>query len=167
MFLKQQIRNDLNFALKKKEETTVMTLRMLNAAILNKEKAKRSKIAKEKELSGKELTEKSQLTEKELIEAVFSEVKKRKESILEYKKWGREDSARKEKKEIEVLKKYLPEQLPEKEIKKLAEEVIGAVGAKEIKDMGKVMAELMPKVKGKAEGSLVSKIVKELLTPAK
>jgi len=66
---------------------------------------------------------------------------------------------------MDILQKYMPEQLSEEEIKKLAKEAIEKTGAKEIKDMGKVMQELMPKVKGKAEGSLVSKIVKELLTP--
>ena len=71
----------------------------------------------------------------------------------------------KETKEKEILEKYLPEQLSEEEIKKLVKEAIEKIGAKEIKDMGKVMAELMPQVKGKADGSLVSKIVKELLTP--
>jgi uncharacterized protein YqeY len=73
--------------------------------------------------------------------------------------------AEKEKKEIEVLKKYLPEQLSGEEIKKIAEEAIKKTEAKEMKDMGKVMAELMPQVKGRADGATVSKIVKELLSP--
>ena len=68
---------------------------------------------------------------------------------------------------MKILQNYLPEQLSEEEIKKLIEEAIKKTGAKEIKDMGKVMAELMPKLKGKADGVLVSKIVKELLTPSK
>ena len=65
---------------------------------------------------------------------------------------------------MEILEKYLPEQLSEEGVKRLVTEAIAKVGATEIKDVGKVMAELMPKVKGKADGSLVSKIVKESLT---
>jgi len=75
--------------------------------------------------------------------------------------------AGKEKKEVVILQKYLPEQLAENEIRKLAEEVILKAGAGEIKDMGKVLATLMPQLKGKADGSLVSQIVKELLLRSK
>ena len=163
--LKEKIQNDLNTALKGKKDIEVGTLRMLSAAILNKEKEKRAKLAKgEEKLTEKELVEKSRLTDEETVEVISSEVKKRKEAILEFEKGEREDLVEKEKKEIEVLKKYLPEQLPEEEIKKLAQEVIDKVEATEMKDMGKVMAELMPQVRGRAEGGLVSKIVKDLLT---
>ena len=168
MTLKEKIKNDLIQALKGKKETEASTLRMLSAAILNKEKEKRYKLSKQKpELTEKELEQESQLTDEEVIEAVSSEIKKRKESILEFEKGERLDLAEKEKAEIEILEKYLPEQLSEEEIKKLAKEVIEKVGAKELKDMGKVMAELMPQVKGKADGSTVSKIVKELLLISK
>ena len=172
---KKQIQQDLNSAVKEKKKIETSTLRMLNAAIINKEKEKRYKIAKaEPELTEEELIEKSQLTDEEVIEVISSEVKKRKESILEFEKGLQpalhpsrkkyiEDLVEKEKKEIEVLNKYLPEQLSEENIKKLAKEAIEKVGAVEPKDMGKVMQELMPQVKGKADGSTVSKIVKELL----
>ena len=70
----------------------------------------------------------------------------------------------KEKEEIKVLQKYLPEQLSEEEIKSIVEEVIAKVGAEGMKDIGRIMAELMPKVKGKAEGDLVIKIVRETLS---
>lgn len=162
--LKHKIQEELNQAIKKSEEPTRSTLRVLLAAILNKEKEKRYKIAKEqKEAVEKELVEKSVLTDDEIIEVVASEVKKRKEAILEFGKGKRQDLVEKEKAEMEVLQKYLPEQISEEEIKKLVKEAIDKIGAKEIRDMGKVMAELMPKVKGRADGSLVSKIVKELL----
>ena len=165
MTLKERIQNDLMEALKTKRELAASTLRMLNAAILNKEKEKRYKIAKaEPELTEKELIKKSQLIDEEVIDVISSEAKKRKEAILEFEKGGREDLVKKEKKEMEILEKYLPEQLSEEEIRKLIKETIKKVGAKEQKDIGKVMAELMPKLKGKADGSLVSKIVKELLT---
>lgn len=164
MSLKQKIQQTLKTAQKEKKEIEISTLRMLRAAILNKEKEKRYKLSKEKpELKEEELEKESQLTDEEVIEVVSSEVKKRKEAILGFEKGERKDLAEKEKKELEILKKYLPEQLPEEEIKKLAREAIEKIGATEIKDMGKVMSELMPRVKGKAEGDQVSKIVKELL----
>jgi len=164
MSLKEQIQQDLNSAIKGKKKIEVSTLRMLNAQILNKEKEKRYKLSKEKpELTEEELEKESQLTDEEVIEVISSEIKKRKESILEFEKGERQDLVEKEKKEIEVLKKYLPEQLSEEEIKKLVKVAIETVEAKEPKDMGKVMAELMPQIKGKADGATVSKIVKELL----
>jgi uncharacterized protein YqeY len=166
MILKEKIQEDLNQAVKKKEELESGVLRMLSAAILNKEKEKRFKLNKqEPELKEEELAEKSQLTDEEVIDVISSEIKKRKESISEFEKGNRQDLAEKEKKEIEVLKKYLPEQLSGEEIKKIAEEAIKKTEAKEMKDMGKVMAELMPQVKGRADGATVSKIVKELLSP--
>jgi len=162
--LKQIIQADLTEALKKGDEVARSTLRMLSAAILSKEKEKRYRISKEEsELTEQELAEKSNLTNEEIIEVVSSENKKRKEAILGFEKGERKELAEKEKAEKEVLKKYLPEQLLEEEIKRLAKEAVEKVGAKEIKDMGKVMAEMMPKVKGRADGNTVSKIVKELL----
>jgi len=175
--LKSKIQEDSKKALKKKDEISSSALRMLLAAILNKEKEKRYKIAKtEPELIEEELIEKSQLTDEEVTEVMSSEVKKRKESILEFEKGERQNLAEKEKKELEVLNKYLPEQLSEEDIKKLAKEAIAALRASlapserekvGLKNMGKVMQELMPQVKGEADGSLVSKIVKELLIPPK
>ncbi len=164
MTLKENIQEDLKSALKEKKELEVATLRMLLAAIQNKETEKRTKFWRQKpEAQSEELEKESHLTETEVLEVIFSEIKKRKEAILEYEKGKREELAKKEKAESEILEKYLPEQLPEEEIKKLATEAIDKVGAKGIKDLGKVMAELMPKVKGRVEGSLVSKIVKELI----
>jgi len=166
MALKGNIRENLKEAVKNREELKSSVLRLLLSAIFNKEKEKRYKLSKEKpELSGEELEEESQLNDEEVIEVISSEVKKRKESILEFEKGKREDLVEKEKKELDILQKYLPEQLSEEELQKLAKEAIDKTGAKEIKDMGKVMQEVMPKVKGKADGTLVSKIVKELLIP--
>lgn len=163
--LKQTIKQELQEALKAKREIEVSTLRLLLAAIVNKEKEKRADVAKaEKGLKEEELVEKSQLTDEEIIPVLSSEVKQRKEAILEFEKGKREDLVRKEKEEMKVLQKYLPEQISEQEIEKLAKETIEKVGASNLKDMGKVMGALMPKLKGRAEGSLVSKIVKELLT---
>ena len=180
--IKETIQGDFKKSLKEKKEIEISTLRMLNSAIFNREKEKRYKLIlrrcsglrlslsnafsqQKPDLKEKDLEKESQLTDEEIIEVVSSEVKKRKEAIVEFKKGGREDLVEKEKKEMEILMKYLPEQLSEEEIKKLAKEIIKEIGAESMKDMGKVMGNLMPKVKGKAEGSLVSKIVKELLTP--
>jgi hypothetical protein len=164
MNLKEKIREDLNEAVKKREALGSSVLRLLLAAILNKEKEKRYKVySADPKLKEEELAKKSQLTEEEVTEVIFSEVKKRKESILEFKKGKREDLVQKETKEMELLKKYLPEQLSEEEIKKMAEEIVKKLGAQSLKDIGKVMSELMPKLKGRADGSLAGKVVKDLL----
>ncbi len=163
--IKQKIQTDLTQAIKKGDEIDRSVLRMLLAAILSKEKEKRYKTSKEKpDLNEEELAEKSILTGEEIIEVIFSEVKKRKEAIEGFEKGKREDLVKREKAELEILQVYLPEQLPEEEIKKIVKEAIEKTEAKEMKDMGKVMGEIMPKVKGKADGGMVSKIVKELLS---
>jgi len=164
MSLKEKIKQDINLALKGGKATEVSVLRLVNAAVLNKEKEKRYKISKEKPgLSETELQEKSQLTEEEMLEVIAGEAKKRRESIVEFEKGGRNELSLKEKSELEILKKYLPEQMSEEDLKKLVAEAVEKVGAKNPQDIGKVMQELMPKVKGKADGNLVSKIVKESL----
>ena len=162
--LKEQIQKDINEAAKNKEELRLQVLRMLSAAILNREKEKRYKISKEKQGAPEEdLARASWLIEEGVLETLFSEVKKRKEAIIEFKKGNREDLVKKEEMELEILRKYLPEQLSEEEIKRLAKEAIAKVGAKEPKDIGRAIAELMPRIKGKAEGGDVSRIIKELL----
>lgn len=162
--LKQTIQDDLNRAIKAGEEVTRSTLRVLLAAILNREKEKRYKVSKEEpELTDEELVKRSNLIDQEIIGVISFEVKKSKEAILEFEKGKRDDLAGKEKAEIKVLQKYLPEQLSEEEIKNLVREAVKKTEAKDIKDMGKVMAEVMTKVKGRADGSVVSRIVKELL----
>lgn len=155
MALKQQIQSNSTDALKSGDTEVLSTLRMLLASISAKEKEKRYKLKLEKD---------ADLTDEEIIDTVSSEIKKRKDAITLYDQGNRPELAEKEKKEIEILKKYLPEQLSQEEIKKLVQESIVKAGAKDIKDMGKVMADLNPKVKGKADGGEVSKIVKELLS---
>jgi hypothetical protein len=160
--LKEQIKSDTTNAQKSGNEFVLGTLRMLLASILTKEKDKRYK----EKLEGE-----PQLLDEEIISVISSEIKKRKDAITLYNQGNRSELAEKESKEIEVLQKYLPEQLPAEEIKKLVEESIAKVRA-EIKDpstgsgqvMGKVMADLNPKIKGRADSGEVSKIVKELLS---
>ena len=102
-------------------------------------------------------------TDEDVISVIQKEAKQRRDSIEEFGKAGRQELVDKEKRELEILKAYLPEQMGEDEIKKLVEETISQTGAKSIQDMGKVMAALMPKIKGKVSGSLTSQIVKEQL----
>ena len=163
--IKQKLQEDLREAVKKKEELRTSVLRMLNSAIHNREIEKKTKLRKTGEITEQDLIKKGQLTDEEITETIFSEIKKRKEAISEFEKGKREDLVEKEKKEIEILEKYMPEQLTEEDIKKLAKEIIEKLGAREMRDMGKVMGQIIPKIKGKAEGSVISRIVKELLTP--
>lgn len=164
--LKQKIQSDMKEALKSGDVFLLGVLRMVLASFISKEKEKRYKISKSKsgiEESG--LLKESELADEEIIETIMSEIKKRKDAIVLYKKGNRPELAEKEQKEIKILEKYLPEQLSEEELKKLVEESISKIGAKEMKDMGKVMADLNLKIKGKADSGEASKIVKELLLP--
>lgn len=162
--LKQQIQDTVKEALKSGDSFVSTTLRMVLASVTSKEKEKRYNISKVKpEASEEDLIKESELTDEEILNVITSEVKKRKDAIALYERGNRQELADKEKKEIEILQKYLPEQLSLEELRKLIEEAINKVGVKEMKDMGKVMAELNPKVKGKADGGDISKIVKELL----
>ncbi|MBI2450125.1 MAG: GatB/YqeY domain-containing protein [Candidatus Nealsonbacteria bacterium] len=154
MSFKEKIQQDLIEALKAKKELKTSVLRMLLASILNKEKDKRYKLKENQD---------TLLTDEEILEVVSLEAKKRKEAAELYEKGGRSELAAKEKSELEILQKYLPEQLSADEIKKLVIQAVAKSGAKEQKDMGKVMVILMPQVKGRANGNLVSQIVKESL----
>jgi len=163
--LKEKIEEDFKKALKERNEIEISTLRLLKNEIFNKEKEKRYKIAKENpSLSEKELGKESQLTEEEIKKVILSEIKKRKEAIVEFEKGKREDLVEKEKKELEILKRYLPDLLSKEELEKIVRETIEEVGAQSLKDLGKVMKEIMKKVKGRAEGDEVLKIVKKFLS---
>ena len=162
--LKETIFQNLNSAVKEKRVLEVSVLRQLLAVFLNKEKEKRFKLSKEQpDISVSDLEKESVLNDEEAVKSISSEAKKRKESITEFEKGGRKDLVEKEKKELEILEKYLPKQLEEDEIKQLVKQAIEKTGTKSIKEIGKVMAELMPQIKGKADGGLVNKIVRELL----
>jgi len=163
--LKEQIKADIKEAMKAHNELVVGTLRLLAASIFSREKERRYKISKEKpETPEESLIKESELNDEGIIEVISSEIKKRKDAIALYTQGNRPELAEKEQKEIEIIKKYLPEQLSSEEIKKLVEESVAKTAAKEMRDMGKVMADLNPKIKGKADSGEVSKIVKELLT---
>ena len=118
MSLFEQIKEDLNKAVKERKETESLVLRQLLASVLNKEKEKRYKLGREG-IDGKDLDDKSHLSEEELLEVVGYEAKKRRESIVEFGKGKRDDLVAKEKSELEILEKYLPAQLGKEEIKSI------------------------------------------------
>lgn len=157
--LKEKINEDFKAAFKEKKETQLSVLKMLKAAILNKEKDKEYQINK----LGKDSALAS-LTEDEIIDVISSEIKKMRDSLALFTQGGRDDLAESAKAEIEILLRYLPEQMSEDEIRKLVAQAIGETAAASIKDMGKVMGKLMPQVKGKADSGLVGKLVKEALS---
>lgn len=144
--MKEQLLQDLKEAMKNKDTLMKDTITMLRAAILQVEKDNLKT-----------------LNDDEICAIVAKEVKKRKESVTEYENAGRQDIADNLKREIEILSKYLPEQLSEEEIAKMVDEAIAESGAASPRDMGKVMGILRPKTQGKADGKVVSDIVKEKL----
>ena len=161
--LKEKINQDYKDAFKAKEEKKVAVLRMLNAAIKNKELEKRLKLLKTVTESA-ELQKQSQLNDEEVVAVLGTEVKRRKDSVEQFKSGGRTELASGEEEELKILSAYLPEQMGENELRKIIAEAIKESGAAGAADLGKVMKVLMPRVKGKADGGLVNRIVKEELT---
>jgi len=156
--LKDKINEDFKAAFKEKKEGEVSVLKMLKAAVLNKEKEKQFQLGK----AGEDAAQ-AALTDDDVIAVVSAEVKKLRDAIALFEQGGRADLAAQNKKEIEVLMRYLPAQLGEDEIKKIVADAIAQAGAATAKDMGKVMGILMPKIKGRADSGLVGKLVKEAL----
>ncbi len=103
-------------------------------------------------------------TDEDVLSVISKEAKQRKDSIEQFTNAKRLDLVDKEKKELEMLQVYLPQQMDENKIREIVKETINQTGAKTMAEIGKVMGALMPKVKGKADGALVSKIVRETLT---
>lgn len=148
MGLKEKLQADLTDAIRSRNEVVSGTVRMLLAAITNEEVA--GKAAKV-------------LTDAEIITVLSREVKKRREAVEAYTQAKRDDLAGKEKAEAAVIANYLPEQLSEGEIKKLIADAIAETGAKGPAGMGLVMKVLQPKIAGKADGGVVSGLVKAAL----
>lgn len=162
MTLKEKINQDFKEALKSKEALKVSVLRMVNSSVKNREMDKRAKLMKSG-ISDDTLEQESQLNDEEILYVLSSELKKRKDSIQQYEQGGRSELAEQEKQEAKILSVYLPEPMVEEEIRKVIGESIKESGACGAQDLGKVMKVLMPKIKGKADGNLVNKIVKEEL----
>lgn len=163
--LTEEIKKDLISALKEKNESAVSTLRMVTSSIFNKEMDKRVKILQaEPGLAEEQLKEKVKLSDEEVAEVVSSEVKKRRDSIAGFEQGGRDDLVAKEKAELDILMKYLPKELTEEEIIAIVRSAKEKTNAASIKDIGILMKEVSPQTKGKADGNLVAKIVKEELS---
>jgi uncharacterized protein YqeY len=145
--IKDKIDKDIIEAMKQHSETALTVLRMLKSSIKN------SEIQKQKELD-----------ESDILGVIQSQIKSRKDSIELYKQGGRMELAQKEQDEIDILAKYLPEQMGETEIRDVILKAIQETGATSMQDMGKVMGKIMPETKGRADSSLVSQIVKEELS---
>src|SRR3989344_6898757 len=160
--LKEKLQNDMKEAMKTGDATRRMVLSLLQSAIKNKELEKRSKLSKLGTDAAK-FEELSMLSDEEIMDVISSEAKKRKESIESYEKGGREELAQKERDELIILMEYMPEQMPEDEIRTEAKKAISEIGTTDIKEIGKVLGVLMPKLKGRADGQTVSRIVKEEL----
>lgn len=144
--LTEKIEKDLIEAMKAHNETNVSVLRMLKSAIKNQE-----------------IQKQTELKDEDVMSVIQSQIKQRQDSIALYEQGQRTELAEKEKTEIGILIKYLPEQMSEEKIREIVKKAVIDSGASSIQEMGKVMGVLMPQVKGKADGSLVSKIVKEEL----
>ena len=133
MSLREKINQQFNTALKNKDKTLVSTLRLIMAAIKDKDIANRSSEKKEA------------LKDQEIIKVLQKMKKQRQDSADLYKKGGREELLKTEEEEIEIINTFLPKQLSEEETKKICEEIIKSIGASSIKDMGKIMGTLKKK----------------------
>ena len=147
MNLNDRRMNDLKDAMKNKDSFKLSVIRMVKGAI---------QIEK--------INKKRDLNDEEVIDVISKQIKLRKDSINEFEKAGRNDLADTTKKEVEVLNEYMPEQLSSEEVNKIIDEAFAKVNPTSQKDMGLIMKEVTPKVKGKADMGEVSKIIKEKLS---
>jgi len=143
MGLREKIDADIKDALKSGAKDKVSALRMLSAALKNKEIDKRRP-----------------LTDEEVIETTRTLIKQRKDSIEQFTKGGRQDLADKETAEAVLLEVYLPQQLTREELEAMVREAVAQTGAQGARDMGKVMKALVPMAAGRADGKLLSELVK-------
>ncbi|WP_404443787.1 GatB/YqeY domain-containing protein [Sutcliffiella horikoshii] len=147
MSLLERLNTDIKQAMKDKDKEKLSVLRMVKSSIQN-----------ESIKHGRDLSEEEELT------VLSRELKQRKDSLQEFDKAGREDLVHKLQGEIAIVEHYMPEQLSEEDLSAIVQQTIAEVNANSKADMGKVMGALMPKVKGKADGSLVNKLVQQHLS---
>ena len=147
MNLLERLNSDMKLAMKSKEKDKLGVIRMIKAAIQN-----------ESIRAGHDLSQEEELT------VLSREVKQRKDSLHEFEKAGREDLVEKIRTELKYVELYMPKQLSEEEVSVIVKQAITETGAQAKADMGKVMSAVMPKVKGKADGSLVNKLVQQHLS---
>ncbi|MBR0470304.1 MAG: GatB/YqeY domain-containing protein [Clostridia bacterium] len=145
MSLKEQLAQDLKESMKNKQTVRKNTVQMVRTAILQKEKDDRVT-----------------LDDGDILDVIAKQLKQRKDALPEYEKSGREDLISQLKEEMDVLMGYLPKQLTPDELRPIVEAAVKETGATGMRDMGKVMAAVMPQVKGRADGKAVNAIAKEL-----
>ncbi len=146
MSLKERLLEDMKSAMKDKDTIKKNTVQMARAAILQVEK-----------------DNKVTLDDDGILDIIGKEVKRRRDVLPDYEKSGRQDLIDDLKAEIEVLLQYLPEQLTEEELEVIVRQAVQDTGATSVKDMGKIMQEVMPKVKGRADGKMINGIVKKII----
>ncbi len=146
IIIKEELTNILNESLKAKDVIKVSVIRLLKSAIKNAEIDKRRELADD-----------------EIYGLISSAIKQRRESITEFQKGKRQDLVDKETSELKILEKFLPPQLSKEEITKLINDAVKDVSAIGPRDIGKVMSAIMPKVRGKADGTEVNRLVREIL----
>lgn len=147
MTLLTTINEDVKTAMKARDKEKLSVLRMLKSALQNEQIKKGTELNEEEELS-----------------VLSREMKQRRDSLTEFKNADRQDLVEKLENEIFIVETYLPKQLSEEELQSIVQEVIASVNATSTSDFGKVMGAIMPKVKGKADGNAVNRIVKEQLS---
>ena len=147
----EQLNQDLKEAMRARDKVRLRTIRLLRAALIEKEIAERR---------GGE----AELSEEQAMAVLQKQAKQRRDSMEQFENAGREDLAVTEREELEVIKEYLPEQLSEDEIRKEVEAIVADVQASSVKDMGRVMGPAMQRLRGKADGKVVQSLVRELLT---
>jgi hypothetical protein len=152
MSLKERIGEDMKAALKAGEKERLGVLRMMRAKVLEFEVASREKQGRDHEA-----------TDAEVVDALSSYAKQRKDSIEAFRSAGREDLASREESELSIVREYLPRPLGDEEVRAIVAEAIAEAGATSAKDMGAVMKLVMPRVKGSADGKMVHEIVRALL----
>ena len=151
MSLREKINEHFSAALKSKNKALISTLRLILAAI------------KEKDIANRSGEKKENIKDPDIIKVLFKMKKQRQESVELYKKGGRQELLDSEQSEIKIIDSFLPKQLNEEETKKICKEIIESLGATSIKDMGKIMSSLKQKYSDKLDFSKVNSIVKGLL----
>ena len=146
MTRKERLQEDWKTALKAKDKFKASTISMAKAAVLLAEK-----------------TDGVQLDDAKVVDVLAKEVKQRRDSVLEFEKGNRQDLVDQTKAEIEILLNYLPQQLSESEISDIVRQAVDEMGANSMKDMKAVMAIVTPKIKGRADGKMVSQLVRDSL----
>ena len=144
--MREQILEDLKIAMKNQDKETLAVIRMVKGA-----------------MQMEELNLKHELSDDEVIGVIAKQIKTRKESIVEFEKGNREDLIQKTQKEIDIIEKYLPEQLSESEVLGIISAAFDEVKPESMRDMGKLMSVITPKVKGRYDMSAISKMIREKL----